>query len=212
MQLSGLHRRHPAPAFINHTPKDFEITSLDPSLSSELFFAGPTGMAVGAAPFYTEDNMGQAPSAVEREALRKASSTILREDSIVQTEEDCGSYSRPDSWSMHHTCTNQAPYSDPTKDMMMTQESLLRASKANTSHDLAYFLRTTGPTAPHRRPSKLSHSKRGAATSKQPFRFLKMVPRRPTDPVVRAHDRFVWYYNAWVHHYSLTQTQRCSPR
>ncbi|KAK4548282.1 hypothetical protein LTR36_010152 [Oleoguttula mirabilis] len=165
MQLSGLHRRHPAPAFINHTPKEFEITPLSPSQSPEMF--GHTGLAVGAGPLYTNAIMGQAPSAVERENLRKASSTILREDSI-HIEEESGEASRPDSWSMHYDCTNQAP---------------IKAA----SHDLAFFLRTTGPTASHRRPSKNEHPRR--ALAENALRFLKKAQKRPTTPVITAHDK-----------------------
>lgn len=186
MQLSGLHRRHPAPTFINHTPKEFESTPLSPSQSPEMF--GPTGIAVGAGPLYTNAIMGQAPSAIERENLRKASSTILREDSIL-IEEEPGEVSRPDSWSMHYSCSNQAPYVSGKDDNMLTQTSFLTLPRDNASHDLAFFLKTTGPTAPHRRPSKIEHPRRAVVTPKNALRFLKIAPRRPPTPVVTAHDK-----------------------
>ncbi|KAK5131736.1 hypothetical protein LTR08_000625 [Meristemomyces frigidus] len=187
MQLSGGYRRHPAPAFVDHTPKEFEITPFSPPPTPEMF--GPTGMAVGAGPLYTNAVMGQVPSAVERENFRKASSTILREDSIL-VEEEPGEGSQPDWWSLHCDDTTSAPYSSDKDERMMTQTSLLNLPRDNASHDLAFFLRTTGPTAPHRRPSKpskIDQPRRAVAAPKNALRFLK-IPRRPTTPVVAAHD------------------------
>ncbi|KAK5115390.1 hypothetical protein LTR85_009850 [Meristemomyces frigidus] len=149
---------------------------------------GHTGMAVGAGPLYTNAIMGQAPSAVERENIRKASSSILREDSIL-IEEESGEASRPDSWSMHYSCSNQAPYASSKDDIMMTQTSFLTLPRDNASHDLAFFLRTTGPTAPHRRPSKIEHPRRAVAAPKHALRFLKIPQRRATTPIVTAHDK-----------------------
>lgn len=177
MQLSGLHRRHPVPTFINHIPKEFEITPLSPSQSPEMF--GPTGIAVAAGPLYTNAIMGQAPSAVERENIRKASSTIFREDSIL-VEEESIDVSRPDSFSIHCDYTDQAPYSTDRDDEMMTSTSHLRLPKDNASHDLAFFLRTTGPSAPHRRPSKIDHPKRAVAVPKNAFKFFRRQKRSDT--------------------------------
>jgi hypothetical protein len=210
MQPSGLHRRQPAPTFVNHTPKTFEITAPgSPSQSPEMF--GPAGMAVGAGPFYTNAIMGQAPSATtaafdERDSVRKASGTIIREDFSIRIEEeyprrqqqqlDSGiELSSPDSWSLNFAYTDQAPYcSSDSRDgdtKMMTQQSLPRLPRENKSYDLAYFLRTTGPTAPHRRPSKVGHPRRSVAAPKKALRFLKLGQRRPSSSIVTAHDKSV---------------------
>lgn len=184
MQLSGTQHRNQASVFVNDTPR-FEITTLEPSqFNSEM--VGPTSMAFGAGPLYTRAMMGQAPSAIERENARKASSTILREDTICVEESD--NLSRPDSWSMHYDCTDQAPYSPNVDDSMMTQASLLHLPKENASHDLAFFLRTTGPTAPHRRPSKIENPRRNAHTPKNALRFLRSKQKQSTGSSVTGND------------------------
>lgn len=188
MHLSGLHRRHPAPSFVDHTPREFEITSLSPSQSPEMFASA--SMAVGAGPLFTNAIMGQTPSAAEREELRKASSTILREDSI-RIEEEPADFSRPDSWSMHCVYTNQAPYSMCKDDDMMTATSHLHLPKENPSADLAFFLRTTGPAAPHRRPSKIEHPRKAVAAPKKALSLLRIRQRRPNASAGKAHDRSV---------------------
>ena len=97
MQLSAHpHRRTTIPAFIDYTPRlaqDFEITApASPSQSPDMFSdAAGVGMAaaLGAGPLYTNAVMGQTPSAQQRENVCKASSTILREDSIkVELHDD----------------------------------------------------------------------------------------------------------------------------
>ena len=132
-------------------------------------------MTIGAGPLYTNAVMGQAPSAAARELARKESSVILRRDSI-QIEESSNA-SRPDSWSVHYDCTDQAPYSTIWDGRGRGRASSLHLPPENPSHDLALFLRLTGPTAPHRRPSQLLYrsgrelGKRGTFFSwKQRFR------------------------------------------
>ena len=66
-------------------------------------------------------------------------------------------------------CTDQAPYA------MNTPETILRLPKSNPSHDLCFFLRSTGPTAPHRRPSMLSAAEpEKTSSSRDKFRFRKL--------------------------------------
>ena len=150
---------------------------------------GPTGMAIGAGPLCVNAIMGQAPSATERNNAHMANSTILREDSLRIEEFEKTSW--PDSWSMHFDCTSQAPYSIENKDEMMTLTSLPRLPSDNPSADLAFFLRTTGPTAPHRRPGKIDVRK-VAASPKNALRFLKIGPRRsPPSPTATAPKRSV---------------------
>jgi hypothetical protein len=199
MQLSAHpHRRTPIPAFINHTPRlarDFEITApASPSQSPDMF-SGAAGLgmaALGAGPLYTNAVMGQAPSAQQREDVRKTSSTILREDSIkVELHDDIHASfgeqdSRPDS--LHYARTDQPSYVKSVDDKMMTQTNLLHLPKGNASHDLAYFLKTTGPNAPNRRPRKVEdHPRRAMSASKNILRWLKVGQRRPTASVTDAH-------------------------
>ena len=131
-----------------------------------------TAKAFGAGPLYTNAIMGQAPSAAEREQARKASSTILREDSIRDEKSD--NVSLPDSWSMHYDCTNQAPYSTVDDQHTKARADLHRATKDDRLHDLVKFLNDTGPLPPHRRPSKIEHSSRTVARKKKAMQFLKL--------------------------------------
>ncbi|KAI7092516.1 hypothetical protein KC352_g40262, partial [Hortaea werneckii] len=192
MQLSGQHRRHPlrTPAFVDHTPKEFEIVSISPSQSPEIF--GSSNMPLKISLPYSNSIMGQGSSVLERDGARKPSGSILREDSI-KIEEETGDVSRPDSWSIHCARTDQAPYLTGKRqkdddDDMNTTTSLPRVPRDNASHDLAFFLRTTGPTAPHRRPSKVEHPGRAAAP-KTALRFFKRQKRSPV-PHTAPFDRF----------------------
>ena len=138
---------------------------------------GPTGLAAG--PLYTQAVMGQFPSATEREHVRKASTTIFREDCIRVEESE--SVSRPDSdYSIHWDDTTQPPYVQETEGKMMTQNSLLTLPVKNASYKLALFLKTTGPIAPHRRPSKVERARRTYANPKAALRFLKTKQWRST--------------------------------
>jgi hypothetical protein len=148
--------------------------------------------ALGAGPLYTNAVMGTAPSAQQREDVRKASSTILRQDSIkVELSHEIHppfveQESRPDS--LHYARTDQPPYVKSVDDKMMTQTSLLHLPKANASHDLAYFLKTTGPNAPNRRPKKVDdHPRRAMSASKNVLKWLKVGQRRPFASVEAAH-------------------------
>jgi hypothetical protein len=146
--------------------------------------------ALGAGPLYANAVMGTAPSAQQREDVRKASSTILKQDSI-KVELDihppfAEQESRPDS--LHYARTDQPPHVKSDDDKMMTQTSLLHLPKANASHDLAYFLKTTGPNAPNRRPKKVDdHPRRAMSASKNVLKWLKVGQRRPFASVEAAH-------------------------
>lgn len=195
------------------------------SPSPEMLGLGP-GMTIGAGPVYGHATMGQGPSTtttdatfadIQRGKIRKATSTIWREDSIEQHFEEstrCPSpvsplieqqtvpLSRPDSWSMHYHCTTQAPYSNPaaisSDDNMITQTSLLRMPKYSDMYDLAFFLRTTGPAPPHRKPSKIEHPRR-AVSGRNALRLLRLGGQkqqqrhRYATPVQTAHERSVLF-------------------
>lgn len=207
-------RKANVPIFANHTPRAWEIAATDPPSSCQSpgfrpdMFGAPTGMTLGAGPGYYCVDMGQTPSASSisaAEKLCKSSSTILREDSIQQRFEDASTVitttnghwssttvplSRKDSWSMNYDCTTQAAYSNPSRrdEDMITQSSLVNLPHNAKSYDLAFFLRTTGPTAPHRRPSKVEPPKR-SVSGKNAFRFLKRGQKRDVTPVQNASDR-----------------------
>jgi hypothetical protein len=114
---------------------------VSPSQPSDMFSGtADKGMAaLSAGPLYTNAVMGTAPSAQQREDVRKASSTILRQDSIkVELSHEihppfAEQESRPDS--LHYARTDQPPYVKSVDDKIMTQTSLLHLPKANASHD-----------------------------------------------------------------------------
>ena len=130
-----------------------------------------TAMALVAGPHYTNAVMGQGPSAAEREHARKASSTILREDSIHIEESE--NVSLADSWSMHFDSTTQAPYAPAQKRTMSPRSDVPRPARENALYDLAQFLRTTAPVPPHRRPSKIDQPSKVLARRKKAMQFLK---------------------------------------
>ncbi|KAK0257819.1 hypothetical protein LTS09_007433 [Friedmanniomyces endolithicus] len=165
------------------------------------------GKSLALGPAYKKETaMGQATSGVERESSSSSEprhhhqpsiTTIVQEDSIQQIDEEpsspCCTQSRPDScWSIHCDRTDQAPYSlGKHTGEMMTSTSLLGLPRKNPSADLAFFLQTTGPVAPHRRPSKAEHRPRsGVATpTKKALHFLKLRPRRAKKTFVTPYDR-----------------------
>ncbi|KAK5716007.1 hypothetical protein LTR15_009832 [Elasticomyces elasticus] len=155
-------------------------------------FRRHNGMGISAGPPYTEATMGQATSGVERDSIRQQPScSIVREDSIKIEEEPNSDYSpsRPDSFSIHCDRTDQAPYvlSDDA-DNMMTSTSLLGLPRNNDSARLAFFLKTTGPIAPHRRPSKAERPKPGVATRKKALHFFKLRSKQSKKTFVGAHQ------------------------
>lgn len=195
MQLSAHpHRRAAALAFLDHTPREFEITApVNSSRPPDTFAdAADMGMgiaALGAGPLYTNAIMGQSPSAQQREQVRKASSTILREDSIkVECSDDVHTpfgeqESRPDS--LHYARMDQPPYARST-DRVTTPAS--QAKDKFPTHDLAFFLKTTGPNPPNRRPRKVDdHPRRAMSASKNVLKWLKVGQRRPSASVTEAH-------------------------
>ncbi|KAK0292663.1 hypothetical protein LTR35_000694 [Friedmanniomyces endolithicus] len=163
------------------------------------------GKSLALGPAYKKETaMGQATSGVERESSssepghhQPSITTTVREDSIQQIDEEpsspCCTQSRPDScWSIHCDRTDQAPYAlGKHAGEMMTSTSLLGLPRKNPSADLAFFLQTTGPVAPHRRPSKAEHRPRsGVATpTKKALHFLKLRPRRAKKTFVTPYDR-----------------------
>ena len=131
-----------------------------------------TGIAFGAGPSYTNAIMGQGPSAAERDHARKASTTILREDSIQVEQSD--NISLADSWSMHFDCMSQARYCSTDNGDMVARKEVLGMGQANECYDLALFLNESGPKPLHRRPSKVASSSRSTVKSTRPLHFLKL--------------------------------------
>ena len=128
--------------------------------------------ALKAGPFYTNAIMGQGPSAAEREHARKASSTILREDSIHVEESE--NVSLADSWSMHYDCAAQAPYLPAQNASMRPRSNIQHPARENALYDLAQFLKTTTPLPPHRRPSKIDQPSRVLARRRKAMQFLRL--------------------------------------
>lgn len=82
---------------------------------------------------------------------------------------------------MHYDCTNQAPYSDTAT--MMTTNSLVQLPYNHPSRELAFFLKTTGPTAPHRKPSKAERGpRRGGSAKRNVLGFLKVGEKKAAIP------------------------------
>jgi len=148
-------------------------------------------MAFGADPLDTNSIMGKSQSILERD---NPSSINSREKPIRIGEgpQRPDELSRPDSWSLHYDRTDQAPYACSKDDnKMITATSLLTLPASNASHDLAFFLRTTGPTAPHRRPSKIGQPTRLVATPKHAFRLFKRKYRWPNASIMKTHDEYI---------------------
>ncbi|KAK3110776.1 hypothetical protein LTR53_014585 [Teratosphaeriaceae sp. CCFEE 6253] len=147
-----------------------------------MFGRSTAGVGVDAGTSYSGTTMGQETSAFERESIKLEPSigTIVREDSI-QIEEESSS----DFWSIHCDRTDQAPYGDGE---MMTSTSLLGLPMKNETRELAFFLKTTGPCAPHRRPSKAERPSRGTAAPKRALNFLRLRPRRSQKAILPPHD------------------------
>ncbi|KAK4901039.1 hypothetical protein LTR49_027351, partial [Elasticomyces elasticus] len=189
--LSGLHRqRSTTPSFVNHSPRHFEITSVSPSYPS-MMFGRRNGVSRSAGPLHTDATIAQVTSAVEWDSIRYSPScSILGKDAIKIEEEPSSevSASRPVSWSTHRDRTDQAPYV-PAKDVgnMMTSTSLLGLPQNNDSAQLAFFLKTTGPSAPHRRPTKVEEPKPGVDAPKKVLQFLKRRLKRSKKTWLGAH-------------------------
>ncbi len=104
MQPAAARPRKQTLAFVNHTPRVNETITLVPSTpeGAGADNMSPAGRAFDAGPFYTNADMGQSPSAEQKQQVREACSTIAREDSLqVEDSENPDTQSRPDSFSIH---------------------------------------------------------------------------------------------------------------
>lgn len=89
---------------------------------------------------------------------------------------------RTESWSLDHNPVKHNPTPTVIEDRTVTQMSLLQLPKNNSSHDLAFFLRTTGPPEHKSTPPKVENQSRLTAASKQALRLLKLAHRPSTTP------------------------------
>ncbi|KAK1044362.1 hypothetical protein LTR74_018306 [Friedmanniomyces endolithicus] len=157
---------------------------------------GCKDIAVDSA-YKKETAMDRATSGVQRKSsnCHRPSVTIVREDSIQIEKEasvDCAQSRQNSCWSIHCDRTDQAPYTlSKYAGEMMTSTSLLGLPRENPSADLAFFFRTTGPVAPHRRPSKAERRpSSGVVTpAKKALQFLKLWPRQSKKTFVAPYDR-----------------------
>ncbi|KAK3615833.1 hypothetical protein LTR22_027279 [Elasticomyces elasticus] len=157
-------------------------------------FGRRNGVSRSAGPLHTDAAMAQATSDIEWDSVRYLPScSILGKDAIMIEEEPSSEVyaSRPDSWSIHCDRTDQAPYV-PAKDIgnMMTSTSLFGLPQNNDSAQLAFFLKTTGPSAPHRRPTKVEESKPGVDAPKKVLQFFKLRLKRSKKTCPGAHQTF----------------------
>ena len=174
MHLSDSQRRRQVPPFFtDHTPRHFETSGLvSPRQSPEIF--GFSGHDSNDTPAISSSSIMRRPTPdrATREQHYQASSLVLRKD-LLQTEEDLsgdGMLSRADSWSLHCLYSNQRPYMASVNDKMNATDSVLERTETRR---LADFLRDTGPTAPHRKPSKVERRVKHHG-AKKALRFLRI--------------------------------------
>ncbi|KAK3614268.1 hypothetical protein LTR56_027364 [Elasticomyces elasticus] len=154
-------------------------------------FGRRNAVSKSAGPLHTDAAMVQATSGVEWDPVRYLPScSILGKDAIKIEEEPSSkvSASRPDSWSIHCDRANQAPYVTG-KDVgnMMTSTRLFALPQNNDSAQLAFFLKTTGPSTSHRRPTKVEEPKPGVDAPKKMLQFFKLRPKRSKKTWLGAH-------------------------
>ncbi|KAK0271843.1 hypothetical protein LTR54_017087 [Friedmanniomyces endolithicus] len=122
--------------------------------------------------------------------------TIVPEDSIQIEKEasvDCVQSRQDSCWSLHCDRIDQAPYTlSKHAGETMTSTTLLGLPRESPSADLAFFFRTTGPVAPHCRPSKAEHRPSSGVVipAKKALRFLKLWPGQSKKKLVAPYDRF----------------------
>lgn len=123
---------------------------------------------------------------------------MVEQGSIRVEEADSGAepFSRPDSWSIHYACTDQAPYNTDqlTAEVdgnMMTTTSLLKLPRDNDSRNLAFFLRTTGPDLSHRRPTKIEQTKPPVTAPIKAWWFFKIGSKRSAPTPKKTRERSV---------------------
>lgn len=146
-----------------------------------------------------ETAMDRATSGVCRRSsnCRQPSVTIVQEDSIQIEKEasvDCVQSRQDSCWSLHCDRTDQAPYTlSKHAGETMTSTTLLGLPRENPSADLAFFFRTTGPVAPHRRPGKAEHRPSSGVVipAKKALHFLKLWPGQSKKKFVAPYDRWV---------------------
>lgn len=174
MQLSDLQHWSPTPPFLDHKQNSSHIT-----LNS------------GAGQLWTNSSMGKSQSIFDRDKFN----SINSHDMSIQIREETqqpGELSRPDSRSLHYDYTDQAQYAcNKDENAMISATSQLTLPTSNASHALAHFLRTTGPPAPHRRPSKIGQPKLPVTTPKYPFRLFKRKHRGPNESNTKANDEYI---------------------
>ncbi|KAK0788680.1 hypothetical protein LTR75_012523 [Friedmanniomyces endolithicus] len=144
-----------------------------------------------------ETAMDRATSGVCRRSsnCRQPSVTIVQEDSIQIEKEasvDCVQSRQDSCWSLHCDRTDQAPYTlSKHAGETMTSTTLLGLPRENPSADLAFFFRTTGPVAPHRRPGKAEHRPSSGVVipAKKALHFLKLWPGQSKKKFVAPYDR-----------------------
>jgi len=137
---------------------------------------GTSILSMGAGPSYTNAFLGQSPSGLERDQVRKKSFNILRQDDIVIEKSDAAS--PPESCSLHYDRTDQAPYSLDGEARMSVEGTSSHGTHKFDSEKLIEFLRITGPKAAHRRPRRLKQVEGDLSARKRALRFFGLTQRK----------------------------------
>lgn len=198
MHASGTPRRKGAHRFSNHTPRPHEVQDPGHSRPFSAMF-GPTGMAVGPVLVpLTAPTISETPIPAKAQSRRPADDTSSSDKQLIhrgslmalsQREDAITTSSQQESASrllssglavaQQQACSHEEPF----LDKMMTQTNLLVLPPSNPSYQMAYFLKTTGPS-----PEPL-HKPRGKRISSA-MRLFRSNNRRHSANLTAAHQRY----------------------
>lgn len=168
---AGRHRLPGPPGYkpANHTPRAFEVQALShyEQQPHPTMFC-PTGMAVG--PVYLSSSTSQPPHQSKYASPREALS-----------DNTCPNHPTEPMRIAEASLTT--PTSSPDGklervegDKMMTQTNLLVLPSSNPSYQMAYFLKTTGPSPEP--PSKANKTGRVSSMPRNAFRLFRSKDRK----------------------------------
>lgn len=178
MHLPASPRRRVAPPFANHTPRPFELHQSPPQHTSAMF--GPTGMALGPVLIQHPPQ----PLSTSHESNNSVSSTSdsAQQDGSTSSRRD-GSQNERVSCPTSPETSASPRESNAFIDDMMTQTNLLVLPQSNPSYQMAYFLKTTGPSE---EPSRRSARPNMISSA---MRMLKPGKCKLPEALATAHQR-----------------------
>lgn len=181
MHLPASPRRRLVPPFANHTPRPFELQKNTTCPTSAMF--GPTGMALGSV-------LIQQPSQPQTKALDNIDNTSGCSTGDSANHDTSTSSQRVDSHNDDASRPTSPKLSTGNRernayiDEMMTQTNLLVLPPSNPSYQMAYFLKTTGPSKePMRKTSKPNRISSA-------MRMLKPGKCKIPEALATAHQRY----------------------